>query len=509
LAISPTVPVSVGAHARRRSAAPAVTAIGRDGDADTLSYGELESRSRRLAGWLRHELSIPTGGPLALLPTNDLRSVVALLGALRSGARVVVLNPGDPPGRLREQADALGAGTILAIPDLPDPPELPELPDTPTAEDPAPLDPDAEALLVPTSGSTAAAKVVAQSHYAAAVNAAALRRHHRLVPGDRILGCLPVHHVNGLHFTLFASLAAGAHALLLDGFDPLTYATVIERFRPRLASVVPSILEALVEVRREATMPPGFEYFVSAAAPLPARTARALATRLGTRVLQGYGLTETVNFSTTLPADLTDAGYRELVLDAGIPSIGTPLFGNEVAVLRPDGSRAAPGETGELCVRGHNVMVRYVGNPRATEAAFRHGWFHSQDLGFEVEHSPDGRRHFVVTGRAKHVAKVGGESVSLEEVERALRALPSVRDAACTAFPHRFVGDEIVAGVVLSGPRDLAELRTVLAGTLPASAIPRRIVPLPAIPRTPTGKVIRAALTEELKTDLEQVRRPE
>src|SRR6185436_14333281 len=110
-----------------------------------------------------------------------------------------------------------------------------------------------------------------------------------------------------------------------------------------------------------------------------ARTCGQVLDRLGVRVLQGYGLTETTNFSTTMPRGLSDARYRELMVDAAIPSIGVAVHGNEVAVLRPDGTRADPGEIGELCMRGHNVMLGYT-DPEATERVFEGGWFHSGDL---------------------------------------------------------------------------------------------------------------------------------
>src|SRR6185503_19028555 len=166
------------------------------------------------------------------------------------------------------------------------------------------LAPDSAALLFGTSGSTAVSKIVSQSHRNAVVNAYAVSLHHRLRPGDRLLGCLPFHHVNGVHFTLLATLYAGAHAVVLNTFDPRTYIDVIERFRPRLASVVPSLLEVLLDTCGDRALPREFDYFVSAAAPLAARTARAVRNQFRTRVLQGYGLTETTNFSTTVPTDL-------------------------------------------------------------------------------------------------------------------------------------------------------------------------------------------------------------
>jgi long-chain acyl-CoA synthetase len=485
---------------------PFLTAFSDGGDVLALSFRELDTRSRRLASWLGYELDVGHGDVLGLLPANDLASAVAIFGTLRAGTALLLLNPADPPGRLREQAYALGVKEILRSSAVPAAslPEAVVTPDAATLADKcspgrtARIEPMEDAFFFATSGSTAASKVVAQSHYNAAVNAEAVRRHHRLRRGDRLLGCLPLHHVNGVHFTLFATLAAGAHAILAPGFDPFAYPRLIQEFRPRIASVVPSILEALLETWRRPVLPADFDYFVSAAAPLTARTARAVAEKMNARILQGYGLTEATNFSTTMPRNLSEAAYRRLMVDAEIPSIGTALYGNEVAVLTPDGKPAAVDEIGEICMRGHNVMMCYAGNEAATAEAFRDGWFHSQDVGYEIEDRQSGRIFFVVTGRSKNIAKVRGESVSLDEMERVLRAVSTVQDAACVSLPHRLLGDEIVAAVVLSPGAKEFDLRCHLRAMFSPAALPTRILRLETIPRTPTGKIRRAALARQL-----------
>lgn len=220
--------------------------------------------------------------------------------------------------------------------------------------------------------------------------------------------------------------------------------------------------------------------------------------RWGVRILQGYGLTETTNFSTTMPRGLSDAAYRALMLDCDIPSVGTALYGNEVAVLRPDGQRAEPGERGEVCMRGHNVMSRYQGNPEATAEAFADGWFHSQDLGYEVVEPETGLRFVVLTGRAKNIAKVRGETVSLEEMERALKTLPAVRDAACGTAPDRFLGEVVVAAVATADDTTDAVLLEHLGRFFDPAVLPARFLRLPSIPRTATGKVLRPKLRELL-----------
>jgi acyl-CoA synthetase (AMP-forming)/AMP-acid ligase II len=494
-----TIPAQLARRAAERPDAPFVTSVSAYGEVRVLTYGEADRLSDRVAAWVRSEVGAEAGQVLALAPVNDVDSIVTVIGLLRSGCPALLVSPTAPAERVREQCAALDVRAVLAVPDVT------ALPDRPfTAPD---VRPDDDALYFGTSGSTAAAKLVAQTHRNTVANALGLGLHHRLRPADTLLGCLPIHHVNGLHFTVFGTLAAGAHLVLAHAFDPLRYPSLIERFRPRIASVVPAILEALVATWRDPQVPEEFEYFVTAAAPLAARTARAVVSKFGVRVLQGYGLTETTNFSTTIPPGLPEAVYRRLVLDAEIPTVGTAFPGNEVAVLTDNGERAEPGQIGEVCMRGLNVMDRYAAEDEASAYALRGGWFHSEDLGFETVDESTGLSFFVLTGRRKNIAKVGGETVSLDEMDRVLRAVPELADAACVALPHRFLGEQIVAAVVLDPGSDRPDLDSHLPAIdshlqryFAAAALPARIVSMEAIPRTPTGKVLRPQLAGQLAT---------
>ncbi|HEX7307002.1 fatty acid--CoA ligase family protein [Lentzea sp.] len=507
-------PVAALSHfGRVRGHRPWLTSVTRSGRETALTFAEADGATRAVAARLTAELgSRPT--TFAFAPVNDIPSVLTVLGALRAGHRVLMLGPADPPERTSQQIAAAGAVAVVHAPGT-EPPhganalQLPDwrkiLRDDRAVQwtDPR-VDAAQDALYFATSGSTAASKLVAQSRLNATANAEAVRRHHRLTSSSRVLGCLPVHHVNGLHFSVLGTLMAGAQLVLADSFSPLTYPGLVERYRPHLASVVPSVLETVLEVWGRRRLPHGFRYFLSAAAPLPSATARAVADRLGTRVVQGYGLSETTNFSTTLPPDLPGATYRELMLDAEIPSVGVAVPGNEVAVLDPNGHRLPPGEVGEVCMRGLNVMSRYLGNDQATGEAFQGGWFHSQDLGYRLR--KDNRDFFVLTGRVKNIAKVAGETVSLDEMDRALRALPQVRDAACVALPDRFAGERIVAAVVTNGD-DGPEIAKALRLLFSEAVVPERFIALDRIPRTPTGKVLRPELRSVLQHREEQTTR--
>ena len=163
------------------------------------------------------------------------------------------------------------------------------------------------------------------------------------------------------------------------------------------------------------------------------------------------------------------------------------------------GVAVADGVIGELHVRGPHLMNGYDDDPRATAEVLVDGWFATGDVGYQRHHDGAGVCFFL-TGRAKNVAKVRGEQIALEEIENALLALPGVVDAACGTTADRWDGERIVAGVVSAGSLDLESLRGGLAPLVPAFGIPSAIIAIPQVPRTPTGKILRAELAALLGT---------
>ena len=489
--------------------APCLTTLAGDGAVRTLSFAELHRDSLRMAGWLATAHGVRPGSVVAVLPRNDARSVALVLGVLRAGAIAFLIDPDERIERLKsllaafEVTAVLGSAVSATARECGalDVPAAHALADALAGALPArPVRPTGPALYFGTSGSTATSKIVAQGRYNAAVNAEAVRRQHGLAPGVRILGCLPVHHVNGLNFSIFATLWSGSHTVLAEAPRADLLRQAIGDWQPRVVSVVPTVLELLLLAGAE-IRPRQLGYFLSAAAPVSAGTCQAVWDRFSVPVVQGYGLTETVNFSTTMPTDLSPESYRRIVLEAPVPPIGAALFGNEVSVLRPDGTVAEVGEQGEICVRGHNVMLEYVGNPEATSAAFAGGWFHTGDLGTRIQAPGVDPALFVVTGREKNIAKVMGVSVSLEELERVIRELPGVLDAACLPVADRLRGETIVAAVVAQPDLATADYRRQLERYFSPLVCPSNWIAVPAIPRTATGKIIRRALPDLLASE--------
>lgn len=479
-----------------------LTEINTDGAIRHMSYIELEERSAQLSAHLTRHYGVKPGCRVALIPTNSACSVVAIFALMRMGAVTLMLNPTDPSARQQELCDR--AGTTLC---LRDPTICSErvvesfiIPDCEDIDrygycDPV-IDRWSDIFLIGTSGSTAASKIVRQMHAGAASNAADTIRHHRLATGQTLLGCLPINHVNGLHFTLLSTFAAGMQAVLLREFNPFSYLKVMTKVQPRIASVTPNLLDALAIVWRQEVVPKSFDYFVSAAAPLSKETARTVFDRIGARIVQSYGLTETTNFSCAMSTDLSGDVYQHLMFEMDIPPVGISIS-NEVAVLDEVGNHLPPGEIGEVSMRGPNVMAGYLDNPNATAEAFRDGWFRSGDLGYQI--SCDGQEPLtVLTGRIKNIAKVRGETVSLEEVDRVLRSVPGVTDGACVAIQDVFDGERIVIVIVASDDVNDDMVIQALAAVLPHAAMPQRIIRMTTLPRTATGKIRRPDLAREI-----------
>ena len=370
------------------------------------------------------------------------------------------------------------------------------------------MDPEAlsPAIVMFTTGSTAAAKAVVQNHYAIALNASALAARHSMSPASTLFCILPIYYANGLEFTIFSTLIAGSKVVVTGKFDPLTAMRICAQHNVNIVSAVPSILDALVEHSRQPP-PSTLSYFVSAAAPLAQTTAENVFKKWNCRIIQGYGLTETTNFSTLLPSNLTGSNYHAAMLEHAIPSVGTALFGNEVAVLDEAGNRLPSGVDGEICMRGHSVMIGYLKNAAATDEAFRQGWFHSGDLGrFEqldgAGNSGAERQFLRISGRLKNIVKVGGHGLSLEEMERLLIARGGVKDAVCFESDTAR-GNGLVCMVAGSGDVDVVALRSLAADHFGPDLAPAHVVRRDFVPRSPNGKVNRATLAREFRADFD------
>ncbi len=469
------------AWTRHWATSPSRTAVADDDG--WITGGELEDRSRRVAARFA-AAGLAPGDRILVSSAASVPLVVAHVAALRLGLVVVPANTayrarelahlvGDaaPAAAViddRERAswvsDAAGAagtplllvGPDVALPDGPDP-----ILDTAGLHDPA--------LIAYTSGTTGAPKGAVLSHANLLASAEALALAWRWTPDDRLVLALPLFHLHGLGVGLHGTLGVGASVVLRRSF---AVDDVLDRITAERASLffgVPTMWSRLAASARADELA-GLRLGVSGSAPLPAELHRAIEAASGQRVIERYGMTETV-MNVSNPYD----GERR----AG--TVGLPLPGVEVRL--DDG-------TDEILLRGPNVFAGYRGRPDATAEAFTHdGWFRSGDVG---SFDPDG--YLRIIGRRKELIISGGFNVYPREVEDVLRTHPAVADAAVVGAPHPDWGEEVVGVIEATGPVDTDAVLAHAATQLAGYKRPKRLVVVDALPRNALGKVVKADL---------------
>jgi acyl-CoA synthetase (AMP-forming)/AMP-acid ligase II len=343
-------------------------------------------------------------------------------------------------------------------------------------------DPDGLALLLHTSGTTAAPKRVPLSERQLIASASAIASSLSLGDTDRCLNVMPLFHVHGLVGALLASLVSGGSVMCCPAFDPLRIARWLDELQPTWYTAVPSIHAAVVSRRRrDATAPTSLRFIRSCSAPLTPALFADLERVFGVPVVEAYGMTEASHQIATNPLP---PGKRRP------GSVGRPVHA-DVRIVGPDRAELPAGATGEVIIRGPSVIAAYDDDPGATARSFTEGWFHTGDLG-HLDH--DG--YLVLDGRLKEIINRAGEKVSPAEVEPVLAAHPDIEQVAVFAKPDPLLGEEVAAAVVVrAGARlDLASLRAFAARSLAPHKVPGHLTLVDEIPKGPTGKIQRREL---------------
>ncbi len=467
----------------------------------TLTYRELAAGSRRISAWLqRHGAAV--GDTVSLVMPNGLMTLRLLLGAMWSGRCVNPVNLLSQPDVMRYVLEHSDCKLVIASPDwherilalaegLPcrvvaaDPHALGL--DDETDDDPAVPSlpkPGDLALLMYTSGTTGRPKGVMLTHANLVANAASIAAEHGLGVDDRVLGVLPLYHINAFAVTMLAPLASGGSVAIAPRFSAARFWDQALGCACTWINVVPTIVSYLIEGERPAADLSRLRFCRSASAALPPEHLRGFERKFGIGVIETMGLTETVAPSFSNPLD---AARRKL------GSVGR-ASGCEACILGADLQPVADGQTGELAIRGPNVMRGYYKNPEATAAAFTaDGWLRTGDLGHR---DTDG--FFFVTGRIKELIIKGGENIAPREIDEALLKHPAVLDAAAVGIPDQHYGQEIMACVVLrqGAQADADELRGFCEQTVGRYKTPKVFRFVAELPRGPSGKVQRLKLAE-------------
>ena len=345
-------------------------------------------------------------------------------------------------------------------------------------------DPDDIALVLHTSGTTSRPKRVPLTHANLAKSVRNVVDTYQLGPEDASLCVMPLFHVHGLVASTLATLLSGGTVIVPPRFNALNFWRLVEEYGVTWFSAVPTIHQALLNRARRrgrtADIPAvheGLRFIRSCSSPLPASVMIEMEDRFGVPVLEAYGMTEAAHQMSSNPLP---PGKR-------VPGSVGPGTGVSVAIMDEDGALQNTGDTGEVVIKGTNVINGYEDNPQANADSFTNGWFRTGDEGLL-----DSDGYLKLVGRRKELINRGGEKVSPVEIDEVLLTHPSVVEVVAFGIPHPILGEEPSAAVVLSEPTTTkSQLIEHCRRHLAQFKCPRRIHIVDSIPRTATGKVQR------------------
>ncbi|MEU0046084.1 4-coumarate--CoA ligase family protein [Streptomyces werraensis] len=481
-------------------------------DGTTLTYEQLDRFHRRVAAGLA-EAGVRKGDVLALHSPNTIAFPTAFYAATRAGASVTTVHPLATPEEFAKQLKDCAARWIVTVSPLLDSargaaelaggveeifvcdsaPGHRSLIDMLASTAPEPvvgIDPAEDVAALPySSGTTGVPKGVMLTHRQIATNLAQLQPAITAGPGDRVLAVLPFFHIYGLTALMNAPLRHGATVVVLPRFDLEQFLAAVQNHRITALYVAPPIVLALAKHPLVAQYDlSSLKHVISAAAPLDASLAAACAQRLGLPpVGQAYGMTELSPGTHVVPLDLME--------EAPPGTVGKLIAGTEMRIVSLDdpGKDLGPGESGEILIRGPQVMKGYLGRPEATAAMIDgDGWLHTGDVG----HVDDDGWLFVVD-RVKELIKYKGFQVAPAELEALLLTHPGVADAAVIGVynedgnevPHAFVVRHPSAPELTEG-----EVMMYVAERVAPYKRVRHVTFIDGVPRAASGKILRREL---------------
>jgi len=349
-------------------------------------------------------------------------------------------------------------------------------------------DPTHVALVLHTSGTTSRPKIVPLSHRNLVTSARNVAETLQLDPNDRGLAIMPLFHIHGLIAALLAPLSAGGEVCCSPGFNVLKFYSWLEEVKPTWYTGVPTMHQTiLLRAPRHPEIVAGhrLRFIRSSSSALPPTVIAELESIFRVPVIEAYGMTEAAHQMASNP--LPPAPRK--------PGTVGVAAGPEIGVVDSDGAPVPPGTTGEIVIRGPNVMSEYQNNPKANAEGFYRDWFRTGDQGVL-----DGDGYLSITGRLKEIINRGGEKISPREVDEIIMQHPAVHQCVTFAMPHQMLGEEVAAAIVLRQGAQASdqELRQFAGQRLADFKVPRRIVILSEIPVGATGKLQRIGLAQKL-----------
>ncbi|ATW48395.1 acyl-CoA synthetase [Streptomyces peucetius] len=454
----------------------------------SLTYGQLRGAAGALA------LRIGGAGRVALWATPTMETAVGVVAGLLAGVPVVPLNPKTGERELAHIVADSAPTVVLAGPgdELPAALRALERIDITASGSAGELPPEAAAgfpaLIVYTSGTTGPPKGAVLPRRAVATTLDALEDAWQWSRDDILVHALPLFHVHGLILGILGPLRRGGEVRHLGRFTPQGVARELNSGGTMLFGV-PTMYHRLAEALdgdAELTKAlAGARLLVSGSAALPLPDHERIAAATGRRVVERYGMTETL-MNTSVRVDG----------EARAGTVGVPLPGVSLRLVEEDGTEIAArdGETiGEIQVRGDNLFTEYLNRPDATAAAFDGDWFRTGDMAVR---EPDGYVR-IVGRKATDLIKSGGYKIGAGEIENVLLDHPAVREAAVTGEPDADLGERVVAWIVAADPQtppSAEELADHVAAQLAPHKRPRAVRFLDALPRNDMGKIMKRSL---------------
>ena len=302
----------------------------------------------------------------------------------------------------------------------------------------------------------------------------------------RSLVVAPLFHIGALGASALPILYAGGSLVLKGFYNASEVIGLIARERINYMFAVPVMFQLLPKTDEWQTADfSHVHFFIAGGAPMPLAVIRKYQEDKGIYFSQGYGMTETFR--------LTSLDLEDSIRKAG--SVGKEVLHVLLRIVDDQDRDVAPGESGEIIVKGPNVFSGYWNKPAETAEAMRGGWFHTGDMGRRDEEG-----FIYIVGRKVEMIISSGENIYPAEVERVIQALPEVREAAAVGMPDRKKGEVVAVFVMLKEGAGLTEaaLLAALQGKIAPFKIPKKVVFVEDFPRNSTGKILKKELKEKL-----------
>ena len=478
-----------------------------------LTYRQLDERATRLANCLRDTMRVRSGDRIAVLSLNRAGILEAFFAAAKLTAVLVPLNyrltaaelgyiveDCQPKVLIYEKAfegivnELQARGVIHHVLAFDDDAmsicyEQALADSNAESIEVEAFDAEMPALIIYTSGTTGHPKGAVLSHRMLAWNSINTHLAWDITSSDITTVHAPLFHTGGFNVLTLPLLLAGARIIIMPNFDATRVLEVIEQYRCTIFFGVPTMFQMMLESPAfQTTDLSSVRYFISGGAPCPVPLIEAYQRR-GVSFVQGYGLTE-------VGPNCFKLGIEDAVRKAG--SIGFPMLHSAARIVDSTngGGEVAPGEIGELVLRGGHVCSGYWRNEAATTAALCGDWFHTGDLARQDEEG-----YYYIAGRAKDMIISGGENIYPAEVEAVLHAHPAIAAAAIIGIADAKWGEVPVAVVVLRQAATPDEITGFCSTRLARYKLPKRIFFVADLPLSASGKVLKRTLKESIENN--------